>query len=65
MIGSLTTGEWVVAIVSAVLTIPFLVLSVWLAWRFVDRDDATAIREIERAQIVADAKDELRRRLAA
>lgn len=65
MIGSLTTGEWIVAIVSAALTVPALVLSVWLMWRFVEMEDTTVVREIERAQSVAAARDDLRRKLAA
>jgi hypothetical protein len=65
LIGSLTTGEWIVAIVSAALTVPVLVFFVWLMWRFVEMEDTTVIREIENAQRIANAKDDPRRKVAA
>jgi hypothetical protein len=65
VLGSLTTAEWIVAVVSGLVFLASMIPLVWLTWRFVQMDDADVVREIEHAQLVASSKDELRRKLAA
>jgi hypothetical protein len=65
VLGSLTTAEWIVAVVSGLVFLVSMIPLVWLTWCFVQMDDAAVAREIEHAQLVATSKDELRRKLAA
>jgi len=65
VLGSLTTAEWIVAVVSGLVFLASIVPLVWLTWRFVQMDDAAVVREIEHAQLLATSKEELHRKLAA
>jgi hypothetical protein len=64
-IAALTTAEWIVAVVSALGLLASMVPIVWLTWRFIQMDDGAVVHEVENAQRLAKAKEEIRRRLAA
>jgi hypothetical protein len=45
-LSALTTGEWIVAIVSAVVVLVSAAPVVWLCWRFVQMSDEEVARAI-------------------
>jgi fatty acid desaturase len=50
IIGTLTTGEWIVAAGSALVLLAMTAPLVWLCWLFVQMDDAAVSRAIADAQ---------------
>ncbi len=50
IIGTLTTGEWIVAAGSALVLLAMTAPVVWLCWLFVQMDDAAVERAVAEAQ---------------
>jgi hypothetical protein len=63
LVASLTTGEWIVAVGSAVLLLLSIVPVVWLTWRFVQMSDDTYAREVADVQRFVELRDRARREL--
>jgi hypothetical protein len=62
--GTLTTGEWIVAIASGVLLLLSAIPFVWACWRFLQMSDGAVARAIEDAQRMADLKQQARLELS-
>jgi ABC-type branched-subunit amino acid transport system permease subunit len=58
--GTLTTGEWIVAVASTAFLLLSLVAVVWACWLFVTMSDGAVARAIEDAERLADLKARVR-----
>jgi hypothetical protein len=63
VLASLTTGEWIVTIGSALLLLLSLAPVVWLCWRFVQMSDDAVARTVADVQRFAELRDRARREL--
>ena len=61
IIGTLTTGEWIVAAGSALVLLAMTAPIVWLCWLFVQMDDAAVSRAIADAQSAKERNDRAHR----
>jgi hypothetical protein len=61
VIGTLTTGEWIVAGASAALLLASLVPVVWACWMFVAMSDTAVESAIEDARRRGELKDRMTR----
>jgi ABC-type branched-subunit amino acid transport system permease subunit len=58
--GTLTTGEWIVAVASTAFLLLSLVAVVWACWLFVTMSDGAVARAIDDAERLADHKARVR-----
>ena len=63
LVGSLTTGEWIVAVGSAVLLFLTVAPIAWLTWRFVQMGDDEYARQVAEVQRFVALRDRARREL--
>lgn len=63
LLGSLTTGEWIVAAGSAVVLLLSVAPVVWLCWRFLQISDDAFARQVADVQRFAEVRDRARREL--
>jgi hypothetical protein len=63
LIGSLTTGEWIVAVGSAVLLILSIAPFVWLTWRFLQMSDDAFAKQVADMERFVELRDQARRAL--
>jgi hypothetical protein len=61
IIGTLTTGEWIVAAGSALALVAMTAPLVWLCWLFVQMDDAAVSRAVADAQSAKERNDRAQR----
>jgi len=61
IIGTLTTGEWIVAAGSALVLLAMTAPIVWLCWLFVQMDDAAVSRAIADAESAKERNDRAHR----
>jgi hypothetical protein len=63
LVASLTTGEWIVAVGSAVLLLLTVAPIVWLTWRFVQMSDDAYARQVADVEHFIELRDRARREL--
>jgi hypothetical protein len=63
LIGSLTTGEWIVAVGSGVVLLLMIAPIVWLAWRFVQMSDDAFAKQVADVERFVELRDQARRAL--
>jgi hypothetical protein len=63
LLSALTTGEWIVAVASAVLLLLSTVPVVWLCWRFVQMSDDAVAQTIADVERFTELRDRARRAL--
>jgi hypothetical protein len=63
LLGSLTTGEWIVAAGSAVVLLLSIAPVVWLSWRFLQMSDDAFARQVAEVQRFTELRDRARREL--
>jgi hypothetical protein len=61
LLSSLTTGEWIVAVGSAVLLLLTMAPVVWLCWHFVAMSDDAMAKMVADVQRFVEQRDRLRR----
>jgi hypothetical protein len=61
LVASLTTGEWIVAVGSAVLLLLSAAPLVWLTWRFVQMSDDAFAKQVADVERFVELRDGARR----
>jgi hypothetical protein len=61
LLASLTTGEWIVAVGSAVVLLLSVAPVVWLCWRFLQMSDGEFAKQVADVERFVELRDQARR----